>query len=107
MSIGDWSSDVCSSDLVELGDIDDVGPDRAPQNREIVGLVADRQRCDFGAGFCVHREVPDEVVAENHPSLALIDEIARRAGLSRSCLLKGYLIGVCAARWPQAWHVSP
>ncbi len=27
---------------VELGDVDDIGPDGAAQNREIVGLVADR-----------------------------------------------------------------
>ena len=48
---------------VELGDVDDVGPNAAAQNREIVGLVADRQRCVF-AWFCVHREVPDEIVAK-------------------------------------------
>ena len=33
---------------VELGDVDDIGPDGAAQNREIVGLVADRQSCGFG-----------------------------------------------------------
>ena len=43
---------------VELGDVDDIGPDRAAQYREIVGLVADRQRCGFVAGFCVHRRSP-------------------------------------------------
>ncbi len=32
---------------VELADIDDVRPDGAAQYREIVGLVADGQRCDF------------------------------------------------------------
>ena len=57
---------------VELGDVDHVGPDGAAQNREIVGLVADRQCCGFGAGFCVHREVPDEIVARTGLALALM-----------------------------------
>jgi len=41
---------------VELGDVDYIRPNGAAQNREIVGLVADRQRCGFGVGCCVHRE---------------------------------------------------
>src|SRR6202022_310123 len=49
---------------IGLGDIEDFGPNGAAQNREIVGLVTDRQRCGFGVGCCVHREVPDEIVAE-------------------------------------------
>ncbi len=47
---------------VELGDVDDVRPDGAAHNREIVGLVANGQRGGLGGGFCVHRDVPDEIV---------------------------------------------
>jgi hypothetical protein len=36
---------------VELGDVDHIRPDGATQNREIVGLVADRQCGGFGAGL--------------------------------------------------------
>ena len=49
---------------VELADVDDIGPDGAAQNREIIGLVAYRQCCGFVVGCCVHREVPDEIVAK-------------------------------------------
>ncbi len=34
--------------------------DAGVEYREIVGLVADRERCGFGVGCCVHREVPDD-----------------------------------------------
>ena len=54
---------------VELGDVDDIGPHRAAEDREIVGLVTYRERCSFVAGFCVHREVPDEIVAKTAPTL--------------------------------------
>ena len=49
---------------VELGDVDHIGPNRAAQDREIVGLVADRKGRRLVAGFCVHRVVPDEIVAK-------------------------------------------
>ena len=49
---------------IEFRDVDHIGADGAVQNRKIVGLVADRQRCVFGVGFCVHREVLDEIVAK-------------------------------------------
>src|SRR4029077_10894639 len=49
---------------VELSDVDDIRPNGAARNREIVGLVADRQRRGFVMGVCIHREVPDEVVAK-------------------------------------------
>ncbi len=54
---------------VELGDVDHVRPNGAAQNGEVVVLVADRQRCGFGVGCCVHREVPDEIVAKAVPAL--------------------------------------
>ena len=63
---------------VELGDVDDIGPDGAAQNREIVGLVADREGCCFVAGFCVHREVPDEIVAKTGLTGAFSQEMARQ-----------------------------
>ena len=45
---------------IELGNVDHIGPDGAAQNREVVGLVADRERCGLAVRACVHREIPDE-----------------------------------------------
>ena len=53
---------------VELGDVDDIRPHRAAQDREIIGLVTDREGSCLGAGFCVHRDIPDEIVAKTAPA---------------------------------------
>ena len=58
---------------VELGDVDYIRPNGAAQNREIVSFVADRQRCGFGVGCCVHREVPDEIVENTGRHVRLPD----------------------------------
>ena len=49
---------------IELGNVDHIGPNGATQNREVVGLVADRERCGLAVRACVHRDIPNEIVAK-------------------------------------------
>ena len=49
---------------IELGNVDHIGPNGATQNREVVGLVADRERCGLAVRACVHRYIPNEIVAK-------------------------------------------
>jgi hypothetical protein len=86
---------------VELGDVDHIGPDGAAQDREIIALVADREGRCLVAGFCVHRVVPDEIVAKIGLSGCRISR-RWRAGPDRlESSRNGYLIALCAARWTQ------
>src|SRR5207247_8200645 len=69
---------------VELGDVDDIRPHRAAEDREIVGLVAYRERCSLVAGFCVHRESPMKSLRKTAPTLVPFwAAAAGEAGLSR------------------------
>src|SRR6185503_18813034 len=56
---------------VELGDVDDIRPHGAAEDREIVGLVTYGERCIFVAGFCVHRESPMKSLRKTAPTLVL------------------------------------
>ena len=87
---------------VELADIDDVRPDGAAQNREIVVLVADGERCGFGGGvgFCVHREIPDAIVAKGRASLT--NEMVGPAGYSRSTAEMGIVLPCALQDGPPA-----
>src|SRR4030095_6575327 len=69
---------------VELGDVDDIGPHRAAEDREIVGLVAYRERCSLVAGFCVPRGSPRTSLRKTAPTLVPFAAAARAAGSSRS-----------------------
>ena len=57
---------------IELGNVDHIGPNGATQNREVVGLVADRERCGLAVRACVHRDIPNEIVSESRCCLTAI-----------------------------------
>ena len=49
---------------IQLADVDDIWAHGAAQYREIVALATDRERCGFGVCCCVHRVVPDVIMAD-------------------------------------------
>ncbi|MEY9764454.1 hypothetical protein ABH988_005239 [Bradyrhizobium ottawaense] len=63
---------------VELADIDDIRPDAAAVDREIVVLVSDRQRSGLIARFCVHRRSPMKCEAGRSRRPPLRDDGAGR-----------------------------
>jgi hypothetical protein len=80
---------------VKLGDVDDVRPDGAAHNREIVSLVANGQRGGLACGFCVHRDVPDEIVGGLPSAFSevarfgrIVQKAAARMGIVLPCALQ-------------------
>src|SRR3546814_1765157 len=83
MRISDWSSDVCSSDLLAIGIVFELGGDDRPLSREEQELVILAQRADF-----IRREQGPRkmLLAERYAGFVAVDRAASSRSMSnRAC----------------------
>src|SRR3546814_16678519 len=98
MRISDWSSDVCSSDLCELGDV--------AEYRELLGAAAPRRVRHAEVEQSLASLKPGDVIAlEDGPRVAVLSVAFRKGSVKAKVVRSGERrVGKeCVSTWRSRW----